>query len=69
MIAEDEFTTACTLRGGPEGAGEGKEVIHQTRKTVTRHISKLKAELSNFPRCLDYSILYDFVSLSSPFLV
>ena len=25
MIDEDEFTTACTIRGGPEGAGEGKE--------------------------------------------
>ena len=34
---------------------------------MTRHISKLKAELSNFSRCLDYSILYDFVSLFSPF--
>ena len=24
MIDEDEFATACTTRGGPEGAGEGK---------------------------------------------
>ena len=25
MIDEDEFAAACTTRGGPEGAGEGKE--------------------------------------------
>ena len=73
MIDEDEFATACTTRGGPEGAGEGKEdsnfFVSQTSNLKDGDSShfQTESELSNFSRCLGFRILYNFVYLFSPF--